>query len=142
MSTKRLYFGHPVNVYGTELEKKLLVEIARIFPEWEVVNPGDPVHEPRYQQLRAQGRGMSYYFDEVLPLCDGGVFLAFSDGAWGRGVFSEAEFLVANTKRVWQIQPSGHIHVLNIRLSHRVLDVESTRARVRLPSGALRPYEL
>ena len=46
---KKLYFGHPVNVYGTDLEKKLLEKIAADFPDWNIENPNQKNHQEGYE---------------------------------------------------------------------------------------------
>jgi hypothetical protein len=136
-----LYFGHPINVYGTPLQEDLLAAIAEAFPDWEIVNPGEPEHEAAYQRYVAEGkRGMQYFFEEVLPSCDGGVFLPFADGAWGKGVFGEAEVIARQGGPLWKIFPDGRVEPASIGGFGRVLSVEETRERIRLPSGERRPY--
>ena len=44
-----LYFAHPVNVYGTELESNLLARIVGEFPGYDIVNPNAPQHLAGYK---------------------------------------------------------------------------------------------
>jgi len=140
---KKLYFGHPVSVYGVESETKLLGIIEREFRGWEVENPNQQKHQDGYQLWkRNTGRGMDYYFREVLPKCDGGIFLPFKDGKWGAGVFGECEFLRRNTKPTWEITHNGVISLIIFwePVQKRVLSVEETRARVYSPNGKILVY--
>ena len=138
---KRLYFGHPINVYNTELETRLLEKIKTEFPDWEIENPGLPHHNDGYKEYQERtGRGMNYFFEAVLPKCHGGIFLPFRDGAWGKGVFGEAEFLSKNKFPIWEITTEGEIFSeINLELV-KVLTVEETRARIRTVSGEIMPY--
>lgn len=139
----RLYFGHPVNVYGTELELKLLNIIRREFRDWEVENPNQECHQAGYQDWKKRtGRGLDYYFQEVLPKCDGGIFLPFQDGKWGKGVFGECEFLRHNAKPTWEITHNGVISLIIFweTVKKRVLSVEETRARVYGADGKVLIY--
>ncbi len=136
----KLYFGHPINVYGTELEKELIETIARSFPGWQIENPNQKHHEESYQRYAdSGGRGMDYYFREVLPKCHGGIFLPFRDGKYGAGVFGEAEFLQKQGCRIWQITDTGYISRLELSAS-LALSVYETRSRIRTPSRELKPY--
>lgn len=136
---KILYFGHPVNVYGTDLQKKLLGIIAQRFLHWDIENPDQPHHEEGYQRYkRDKGNGMAYYFEKVLPKCSGGVFLPFRDGAWGRGVFGEAKCITENGFPIWTISHEGIVQAADVSIV-RVLTVEETRARIRAADGIL-PY--
>jgi hypothetical protein len=140
MAKKRLYFGHPVNVYGTELQKFLLDRIRRGFREWEIVNPDRPEHDGGYARYKREtGNGMEYYKKEVLPRCHGGVFLPFSDGMWGAGVHLEASTFVERRRRIWIIASHGQIRRARSWNEIRVLSVEETRARIRDANGML-PY--
>lgn len=143
----KLYFGHPVNTYGTELEERIIAEILRLFPESTVENPNQPKHQKGYDRYkRGYGNGMGYYFQEVLPECDGGIVLPFGDGALGAGVFGEARFLMDRGKPVWIIEcegmPDGPIVFVPLRPGQEIiaLTAPETRARVYGPGGT-RPYE-
>ncbi|MDE2001478.1 MAG: hypothetical protein KGI60_02845 [Patescibacteria group bacterium] len=137
----RLYFGHPINVYGTDLECRLLECIARELPRWDVENPNQKHHQEGYRQYaRDYGKGMTYYFERVLPQCHGGIFLPFADGAWGKGVAGEAQWLFNKNLPIWKIDHLGAVTHLTSLKSVRILTVEETRVRIRKPSGELIPY--
>lgn len=141
MLRQRIYFGHPINVYNTELEEFLLLKIVGDFAEYEIENPNQPYHSAGYEQWKAEhGNGMDYFYERVLPFCQAGVFLPFRDGAWGKGVFGEAEFLVKRGHPVFKISPKGVITRVLDLASERVLTVDATRERIRANSGIIAPY--
>lgn len=136
----KLYFGHPVNVYNTELERELVKIIMEKLPGWEIENPSQPHHEEGYQNWKARtGNGMDYYTMEVLPGCHGGIFLPFRDGMWGAGVFAEAKFFADQGRPIWEISPTGAIASPKLMIVHP-LSVKETRLRIRDVSGNVIPY--
>jgi len=137
---KRLYFGHPINVYSTALEAALLARIAAAFPDWEVENPNQKKHDEGYERYKREtGRPMDYYTIEVLPSCHGGVFLPFRDGAWGAGVYKEAEAIAARGCPIWTITADGDVRATDLA-KVRVLTVPETRERIRDAAGRPLPF--
>ena len=137
---QKIYFGHPINVYDTELESFLMKKIYEVFPDAEIENPNQKHHAEGYKRYSdSGGRGMDYYFKEVLPNCQAGIFLPFRDGKWGAGVFGEARFIFDLGRPILKIDPLGTIRIFLPDLAE-VLTVEETRARIRMPSGELMPY--
>lgn len=127
---QRIYFGHPVNFYNTEKEKELIERIKKAFPGTEIENPNQPHHKKGYQRYKkGAGDGMDYFFKEVLPLCQKGVFMSFEDGNFGAGVFGEAELMKASGKLIHEINLEGIIKNMILDYS-RALSVEETRKRV------------
>ncbi|MCK9345069.1 MAG: hypothetical protein M0P64_03015 [Candidatus Pacebacteria bacterium] len=140
MSGRKLYFGHPVNVYNTPLEQELLEKIAEIFPGWEIENPNQRHHAGGYEKYKNEtGNGMDYYTEVVLPSCSAGIFLGFRDGTWGAGVFREALHFADAQQPVWEISPSGSVSSPDINLI-KVLSVSETRMRIRTEDGKPKPY--
>lgn len=136
----KMYFGHPINVYDTDLESNLLKIISETWPSWVIENPNQKRHSEGYERyLKTSGKGMDYYFCEVLPDCHGGIFLPFRDGKYGMGVFGEAKFLRDQSCPIWQIDADGHISKLDLSLA-KVLSVEETRERIRTPDKKSKPY--
>ncbi len=106
--TKKIYFGHTVDLYNTPKEGELIAAIERALPQYAVENPNQPVHEEGYQTAKREtGKGMSYYFEKVLPKMDAGVFQPFADGKFGAGVFGEAEFLHEQGRPIYEITLEG-----------------------------------
>ena len=134
----KIYFGHPVNVYDTELEQVLIRLISQRFPQFDIENPNQKHHSDGYAEWkRTTGNGMDYYFQAVLPECHAGIFLPFRDGMWGAGVYQEARFLAEQGRSIHQITFDGFISpVCNIN----ILTVDETRARIRTPDEKIIPY--
>jgi len=127
---KKVYFGHPVNIYGTTAEQLLINAIQKGFPGWHIENPNQPQHGEGYQRFKVEkGNGMLYFFEEVLPQMDAGVFLPFDDGMFGAGVYKEAQFLIDARKPVYEIDQDGGLSNLVLNET-RKLSIEETRARV------------
>jgi nucleoside 2-deoxyribosyltransferase len=68
---------------------------------------------------------MDYYFQEVLPDVDVGVFLPFEDGVYGAGTAAEIGFLLYQEKPVYEIDRDGEISELL-----DVLSIDETKERV------------
>jgi hypothetical protein len=110
---ERLYFAHAVNSYDTPVEKAALKLLARAFPLDEIENPNQPKHQAGYTAYRdrtAKSRddhkGMSYFYDEVLPGCTGAVAMPFLDGRFGLGVASEIKQTIECGKPTWGMFPT------------------------------------
>lgn len=140
MRKDRLYFGRPINIYDSRLDTILLQKVREAFSSWEIEDSGLPKHNEGYERWKKDcGNGMEYYFQEVLPNCQGGVFLRFRDGKWGAGVYSEAKYFFDRGFPVWIITPRGKIKWCNL-LTVEVLSVEETRERIRDAKGNRKPY--
>ncbi len=136
----KIYFGRPINVYNTDLEALLVEKVAATFPDWDIENPNQPRHQEGYRQWKeTTGKGMDYYFKKVLPKCQAGIFLPFRDGAWGAGVFGEAEALASRGCPIYQITMEGVITRANLD-EIRVLTIEETITRIRTTDGKTVPY--
>ncbi len=138
-----LYFAHPVNVFDTPLETEMEDLIHVAFPGSRIENPNQSHHQAGYarwkERVSASGHlGMGYYYEEVLPFCDGCVAMPFLDGKWGRGVAGEAQFFIQKGQPVYIIVPQTKeiqevSAALRLQLMENdpcvVLSVEETRAR-------------
>lgn len=137
----RLYFGHPVNTYNIELETQLLEAIVREFPDWEIENPNQKKHQEGYKKwMEETGNGMKYFTEEVLPSCDGGVFLAFRDGKWGAGVAKEGIYFLERDLAVCEVTLDFEFNSLDEFSADRTLSVDETRKRIRDKEGNLLQY--
>jgi hypothetical protein len=126
----KIYFGHPINLYNTLLERELIEAIRTHFPEWDIENPNQSHHFQGYNRRKNEGgRGMDYFFEEVLPQMDGGIFLAFEDGKFGAGVFGEAGWLRDHQHPIFEIGRDKKIGELELDDS-RKLSIDETRTRV------------
>ena len=137
----KIYFGHPINAYDTELENQLLQRISEVFPVWFIENPNEEYHQEGYQFWKKfSGNGMDYYYKEVLPNCSAGIFLPFRDGKWGAGVLAEAEFLHNRGCPIFQIDTEGRVTKIDFLDPIQALSIEETRKRIRTESGETVPY--
>lgn len=127
---KRIYFGHPVASFNTKEERHLIRRIREAFPDYDLENPNQPHHRERCEIYRAKtGKVLDYFFTEVLPHMDAGIFVPFSDGKWGIGVFKEAQFMANAGKQIYEISLEGII--TNMVLDEtKVLSLEETKARL------------
>jgi hypothetical protein len=110
--SRRLYFAHAVNAYNTPIEGAAINLIATSFPGSVIENPNQPHHQVGYkawQQRTAKDRdthkGMSYFYDDVLPTCDGCVAMSFLDGRMGLGVAGEAKWFLERWLPVYVMLP-------------------------------------
>lgn len=139
----KMYFGHPINTYDTELEAKLLKIIEKEFPHWIIENPNQPHHDEGYKRrAKNTGNGMDYFYKEVLPDCDTGIFLPFRDGRWGAGVYGEAKALIDRGCPIFLITFEGDITYLKHAEFKKIkpLSIPETRARVRDENRKMIPY--
>ncbi len=141
---QKIYFGHPINVYGTKLERKLLKIISKRFPQYDIENPGQNLKH-RVKQIKLwqkiTGNAMNYFFFEMLPKCHAGIFLPSRDGKWGAGIVGEAEFLINKRFPVWQITFNGVISEISFaEIKTKALSIEETRLRIRDASGKPTTY--
>lgn len=149
---ERIYFAHPVNVYNTDLEKKM-VELIQDFFKAAVENPNQPHHQKGYRTWKEkyQGHptksGMTYFYEMVLPSCDGCCCQIFLDGKWGAGVANEALFFIKKDQPVWVVDPKTEkIRLITVEekeliLTNNpslVLSIEETRFRTW---GGGEPYK-
>ena len=138
---QRLYFGHPINTYNTDLERQLILAINTAFPDCIIENPNAQKHQDGYALYREKtGNGMTYFIENVLPDCNSGIFLAFRDGKFSAGVMAEMYFFIRRGDPVREILPNGTVIPLTIPLKERALSAKETRVRIRDASGNIVLY--
>jgi hypothetical protein len=132
MTKLKVYFGHPMNTYGTEIENKLIGIIEKHFSEYELDNCNQPHHQEAAKKSREEtGNSMEYFFKEFIPKMSLGGFLSYRDGMFGAGVYAEAVQMYQERKPIYQIDYEGIIFEMNLDDSKR-LSISETRARNRL----------
>lgn len=107
----KIYFAHPVNMYGEPIESAFEKLIAHNLTNDDISlieNPNQPQHQVGYdkyaRRLKESGtshKGMSYFYDEVLPNCSGCAGVPFLDGRLGLGVAGEMKWFIERDKPVW-----------------------------------------
>lgn len=128
----KMYFGHPINTYGTELEERLIEIILNAFPQYEIENPNQKCHQEGYKHWKeTTSNGMNYFYKIVLPDCAVGIFLAFRDSKWGAGVFGEAQFISKLGRPIYEITAEGLISTLDL-IGIQPLTVEETIKRISI----------
>lgn len=112
MRKAKIYYAHPISMYGTILEKEDLDMLKRLHPMAIIYNPAtDKEAKEGYKK-----HGMTYFY-EIIDDCDYLYFRSFSDGKIGAGVWGEIERAEA-----------VHCEVLEIpTLEDRKLSVNETR---------------
>ena len=140
-SRQKLYFAHPLNTYNTALEAKLLLDIKKAFPDWEIENPNQKSTDEGVKRWIAKsGNAMDYFTKELLPVCcNGGVFLPLRSGEWSSGVWLEAQFLGSLGYPLWKIDAEGKVTPIRAE-EMKSLSLEETRRRLRDSEGRYRPY--
>lgn len=137
--SSKLYFGHPLNSYNTEVEAQLLKRVIEVFPGWNVENPNQKHHSEGVERWRGKtGNPMHYFYEELLPqCCSGGIFLPLRDGSWTAGVYGEAKWLLKHGYPIWQIDAHGFITQITAEEFAKIkpLSVEETRARYKDARG-------
>ncbi len=137
----RIYFGHPVNTYNTDLEQFLLKKITESFLGSIIENPNQEDHAGGYARYKKEyGNGMQYFYEKVLPYCNGGIFLPFRSGSWGAGTFQEARKLAERNAPIWQISPEGLIAPVYNFTWWNILNVAETTDMIRDADGNPKPY--
>lgn len=114
--SEKIYFAHAVNSYGTDIEQAAETLVARVLCDGDrskVENPNQAHHQEgynRYAERKEQAgkdhKGMSYFYDEVLPECSGCVAMPFLDGRFGLGVAGEAHWFAERDMPVWLMEPT------------------------------------
>jgi hypothetical protein len=131
ISDNQIYFAHTIDTYNTKEEKNMIKLISDFFPEMVVYNPNQSHNQANYQTWKKEiGSGMKYYFDVILPKMKVGIYLPFSDGMIGAGVFGEMKYLENNLKSIFEISDVGIIKRIKNLDSAFKLSVDETRKRI------------
>lgn len=117
----KIYYAHPINLYGTPQEKrdvKLLVEMG-----FEVINPSYVAYQSEYQMRKENNDPNPFrFFKELAVETGNAAFRAFPDGTIGAGVYGE----IMAVK-----QAGGLVIELPSMLECRGLSVDQTRAYLK-----------
>jgi hypothetical protein len=157
MTKARCYFAHPINAYGTNVQRDAMDALRLLLgPAWTIVNPDTPEHDAAYKEWAAKhGNGMGYFTHDVIPTCQALAFLAFGDGMISggasleitRAAYRDLDLPVWEVKWCageWRVEciGGGVGHPWVGSLEKRFLSKKETIARVRNAiNGGLLPYE-
>lgn len=138
---RRLYFMHPQNTYGTDLERVQLADIRfRLGYDWDIINPNAPTYSTAYHILEeSTGDGMPY-LTELANSCHGGVFLPFRDGMIPADIAAMVMSFMRRGCPVWEIRHDGRFFRPHTLDEKRVLSAEETFTRIRDAFGCLKQY--
>lgn len=127
----KIYFGHPVNTYNTEFEKSIEEKINTLFSQYDILNPNGKQHQEGYQEFKKKyGNGMKYFYEEVLPQTEAGIYLLFPEGTLGAGVGGEMNYHIDNGKPVFIMNHRKDLIHERKFSNLSILSVEETRDRV------------
>lgn len=111
----KIYFAHPVNIYGQPIEAAFEKLIAHRLTNGDlslIENPNQPKHQVGYdayakraKESGTKHKGMNYFFDEVLPSCSECAGVPFLDGRFGLGVAGEMKRFIEHDQSVWVVVP-------------------------------------
>jgi hypothetical protein len=91
----KIYYAHPVSLYGTKQEARDIATLRAL--GFEVLNPNSPEHVEHYAR-----EGMCYFLDLALS-CDAIAFRAFPTGEIGAGIAAEVDAVSAYGKPVIEL---------------------------------------
>lgn len=108
----KIYFAHAVNSYNTPIETAFEILIANALTGDDcdlIENPNQLKHQQGYEKYAerqkesgTQHKGMSYFYDEMIPQCTNGcVGVPFLDMRLGLGVASEMKLTIELNRPVW-----------------------------------------
>ena len=109
----KVYYAHPVTLYGTTQEKMDIVTLEDM--DFEVVNPNAPEHDKGYRE-----RGMDY-FEDLVRECDGIAFRGFPDSSIPAGVAKEIDWMVDNIGFVIELPSATFRRELSVKETREFL---------------------
>ena len=115
MKNKQLYYAHPIDLYGTQQEKRDVELLGNVFTDYVIFNPNSDDCEDGY----ALG-GMEYFYN-IVEQCDLVVFRGYPGGRIPAGVAGEVERATKHSIPVLELPT----------LVDRALSVEDTRRYIR-----------
>lgn len=89
-TNRKIYYAHFIGIYNTHQEKRDINLLKTLFPEDEIINPNQFVHQENSKKLEKP----MVYFENLVKSCDIIAFRGCVNGKIGAGVFKEIE--VAN----------------------------------------------
>lgn len=116
---KKLYFAHCILDYNNEVEKKSVETIENF--GFSVENPNQKHHADNYKLKK-----MKYYLEEIIPNCDGLVYLPTERGI-SSGVFMEISKAITLGLPVYRITRNGLFdNIENIDEDENVMTYDET----------------
>lgn len=141
----KIYFAHPINTYGTDIEIEAINTITyflnyKVKNEFgsdtkiEIVNPGSNKLQSEFSKYREENpNDYMPYFKNLVRECAYFVYLPFEDQKIGAGIGYEAIVAHNNNIPIYRISfSSQNITDTSIKfIKDRLLSVEETRERIK-----------
>jgi hypothetical protein len=113
-----IYYAHPMSMYGSPQEERVIKLLSFIHPKAMIYNPSEDAGvKEGYKE-----KGMKYFYD-IITDCDFLYFRAFPDGKIGAGVWGEIQH---------GIKECCHVLELPAITSSRALSIDDTREYLKL----------
>ncbi len=117
MEFMRVFYSHPMKLYGSDAERRDIALIEKRFVGYDVVDPS------AYQSETEPGRETEYYL-RILDTCDCLVFSRHF-GNVTQGVKPEVEYALSKGKPVYELRDGRFIAVTrpvaNLPIAERLL---------------------
>ncbi len=123
---KKLYFAHCILDYGNEIEQKS-IDVIKSFG-FDVENPNQPHHQDQYNKKK-----MKYYLEEIIPSCNGLVYLPSERGITS-GVYQEITKAILIGMPVYRITRTGifdNVENIDYEDNDEILTYEETLDYIR-----------
>jgi len=118
MNQIKIYYAHPISMYGSLQEKRDIEQIKSIFPNSIIYNPGSDEES----NIGYKKEGMEYFYNKIA-FSDILIFRAFPDGKLGAGVVGEINKAKDSKKGILE---------LPILTETRYLSINDTREYLKL----------
>lgn len=129
-----IYFAHPVNTYGTDIEKKCISLIENKFRNCTIINPGEEYYQTSFKTYKEKNpRDYMNFFKELVETCSYIVYLPFIDMKIGAGVWFEVQQLYKIADNIYEINISDN-QINKVTINHvndNKLSVEETRIKIK-----------
>ncbi len=122
MVSMKIYYAHPINMYGSDEEKNEIAHIMSLFGSSTIVNPS--IYEGRVNDTKDR---MIFYLNLVRD-CDIVVFRRLA-GKISAGVGKEVNFALKSGKVVYELQNQ---QIIAITQPVDPISVEETRRLLKI----------
>ena len=130
-----IYFAHPINTYGSEIESKAIQSIENKFINSTIINPGEQKYQDEFIGYRENNpQDYMKYFKDLVNECSVIVYLPFTDGMIGAGIRYEVYQLNKKFDSIYEINPNDY-SIRKVDMTHvdnQSLSVEETRGRIKI----------
>lgn len=129
----KIYFAHPINTYETPVDEKC-VQIIKDNLGDQIINPSDPLIQRTFASYRKENPDTYMeFFKDLVSSCDTIVYLPFSDGMIGAGIWYEVKNVYKKGGKIYEIDlPTESLSEVDFPyVDSNKLTVEDTRIRIK-----------